>query len=107
MGMELGCGVAINRAGGVMLELGDDELTGGFGGIVAADPCLRVSLQLREGDGHGLPMSLANTVISAYQSGQRDGLWSGERRVPSRTVLHWFDGRSVCGRVLLALPMLY
>jgi hypothetical protein len=36
--MELGCGVAVNRAGGVMLELSNDEPAGGLGGIVTADP---------------------------------------------------------------------
>ena len=50
MGMELGSGVAIDWAGRVMLELCGDEFAGCFGGVVAADPRLCVSLQLREGN---------------------------------------------------------
>src|SRR5665213_160005 len=69
MGMELGRGVAVNRAGGVMLELRDDKLARRFGGLVPADACLGVTLQLSKGDGHGLPMGLPDTVIAAYQSG--------------------------------------
>src|SRR5665213_4337067 len=42
MGMELGRGISVDRASGVMLELCNDELAGGLGGIVAADPRLRV-----------------------------------------------------------------
>ena len=49
MGVELGRGIAIDRTGGVVLELGRDELPGGLGGVVAADPRLGVPLQLGEG----------------------------------------------------------
>ena len=72
VGMELGRGVAVNRAGCVMLELGNDELASGFGWIVTTDASLRVAFQLRESDGHGLPMCFANTVITTYKSGERD-----------------------------------
>ena len=65
MGMKLRGGVAVHRAGGVMLELGNDKLARGFGGVVAADTGLGVPLQLREGDGDGLPVRFADTVIAA------------------------------------------
>ena len=65
MGVELGSGVAIDRAGGVMLELCGDEFAGGFGGVVAADPRLGVPLQLRKGGGHRLPVGLSHPLIAA------------------------------------------
>jgi hypothetical protein len=48
--VELGRGVTVHRAGGVVLELGGDELPGGFGRMVAADAGLCVSLQFVQGD---------------------------------------------------------
>ncbi len=74
--MELGRGVAVHRAGGVMFKLRGDELAGGLGGVVAAETRLGVPLQLRKGDGHGLPVGLADTVIASDQSGQRYGFRS-------------------------------
>ena len=58
-----------------MLELCGDKFPGGLGGAVAADPCLGVPLQFREGGCHRLPVGLADPVIAAYQSSQRDRLW--------------------------------
>ena len=75
MGVELWSGVSIDRTGGVMLELGGNEFAGGRGGIIAADAGLCVSLQLRESDGHGLPMGLSDAVITTHEGGQRDGFW--------------------------------
>ena len=76
MGMELRGGVTIDRASGVMLELRNDEFARGFGGIIAADSGLRVPLQLRQSDGHGLPMSRTNAVIASDKCRQRNGLGS-------------------------------
>jgi hypothetical protein len=42
--MKLRRGIAIDRAGGVMLELGSDELTRALGGMVATDPRLGIPL---------------------------------------------------------------
>ena len=42
VGVELGRGVAVDRAGRVVLELGGDESAGRLGWVVPADPCLRV-----------------------------------------------------------------
>jgi hypothetical protein len=53
-----------------MLELCDYELACRFGGVIAADACLRVTLQLRQGNGHSLPVGFADTIIASYQSGQ-------------------------------------
>jgi hypothetical protein len=65
MGVELGSGVAIDRAGGVMFELCRDEFAGGFGGVVAADPRLCVPLQLCEGGCHGVSMGFPHPFIAA------------------------------------------
>src|SRR5665213_4234825 len=106
MGMELRGGIAVHWAGGVMLELCHDELAGSFGGMIAADASLRVTLQLRKGDGHGLPVGFADTVIAANKGGQRHRLGSRKGSVPSCPVLHRLDGSSVCGGVLLGLSVL-
>ena len=45
MGVELRRGVAVYGPGCVVLELGCGELAGGLGGVVPADPRLRVAFQ--------------------------------------------------------------
>src|SRR6202034_2693349 len=45
MSMELRGGISIDRTGGVMLELCRNKVFGGFGGMVAADPRLRIPFQ--------------------------------------------------------------
>jgi len=70
MGVELRSGVAVHRAGGVVLELGRYEPPGPLGGVVAADPRLRVPLQLGERGGHRLPVSQAHTLIAANKCGE-------------------------------------
>src|ERR1700683_1718639 len=65
VGVKLGSGVAIDRAGGVMLELCRDEFAGRLGGGVASDPRLRVPLQLGESSGHCLPMGFSHSLIAA------------------------------------------
>ena len=67
MGMELRSGVPINRTGGVMLKLCGNESACGLGRIIASDPRLCVPFQLRESDGHGLPMSRTNSVVASDQ----------------------------------------
>ncbi len=73
MRVELRRGVAVHRAGGVMLELRGDELPGGLGGMVAADAGLRVPLQLVQGDVDGFAVRLPHPVIAADQRSQRNG----------------------------------
>src|SRR5208282_516289 len=92
MGVKLGSGVAIDRAGGVMLELCRYEFAGGFGGVVAADPRLGVPLQLGDSSGHCLPMGFSHPLIAANQCRQGNGLCGGERRVPTGPMLDWLDG---------------
>jgi hypothetical protein len=106
MGMELRSGVPIDRAGGVMFELCGNKFAGGLGGIVAADPGLRIPLQLRERDGHGLPVGLTHTIVATNQRGKRDGFGCRERRVPPRTMFDRLHSGSVSSRVFLSLAML-
>jgi hypothetical protein len=72
VGVKLRSRVPINRAGGVMLELRNNESACRLGGIVASDPRLRVPLQLRESNGHGFPVSRSNMVIASDKCGQRN-----------------------------------
>src|ERR1035441_4181933 len=76
MGMKLRSGIPIDRASGVMLELRGNEFARRLGGIVAADPRLRIPLQLRESDGHCLPVSRTNAVIASDKCGQGNRLGS-------------------------------
>ena len=88
MGVELGSGVAVHRTGGIVLELSRDKSPGLLGGVVAADPCLRVLLQLRERGGHRLPMSQAHALIAAHKGCQGHGFGRGKCSVPTGAVLH-------------------
>ncbi len=88
MGVELGGGVSVYRAGGVVLELGRDKPPGLFGRVVAANPRVGVSLQFGERGSHRLPVSQAHAIIPAHKSGQGYGLGRGKGRIPTRPVLH-------------------
>jgi len=76
MGVKLWSRVSIDRAGCVMLELCGNEFASGLGGIVAANARLRIPFQLRERDGHSLPVGRANTVIASDKCGQGNRLGS-------------------------------
>jgi len=65
VGVKLGSGVAIDRAGGVVLELCGDEFARGLGGVVAADPRLGVPLQLGDGGCHCVPMGFSHSLVPA------------------------------------------
>ncbi len=78
MGMKLRCCIAIDRAGGVMLELGSDELACILGGMIAADPCLGIPLQLVQSSRDGGAVSLAHTVVASYKCGEGHGLRCGK-----------------------------
>ena len=95
VGVELRRGIAIDGTRGVMLELRGDELAGGFGGMVAADPGLRVPLQFVQSDVDGLAVRLADPVIAADKSGQRNGLRRGKGGIPTGAMLDGRDGLSV------------
>ena len=81
--VELRGGVAVHRTGGVVLELRGDELPGSFGGIVATNPRLRVSLQLVQGVGDGGAVCLSHLVVTAYQCRKRDGFGGRRTSHPS------------------------
>src|ERR1035437_7472239 len=76
MSMKLRSCVSIDRASCVVLEFRCNEFAGGLGGIVAADARLRIPFQLRESDGHGLPMSRTNAVVASDKCGQGNRLGS-------------------------------
>jgi hypothetical protein len=61
VGMELRRNVAIDRAGGVVLELGGDEFGRGLGRMVAADAGLRVVFELLQGNADALAVRFADT----------------------------------------------
>ncbi len=72
MGVELRCGVAFDRASGVVLELGCNEFPGCFGGVVASNPGLRVPLQLSDSGGDGGGVCFPNPFITSHQSRERN-----------------------------------
>jgi hypothetical protein len=88
MGVKLWRGITVRRAGRIVFELGRDKPPGLLGRVVAADPGLRVLLQLGKRSGHRFPVSQAHALIAAHQCGQRHGLGRGEGGIPTGTVLH-------------------
>jgi hypothetical protein len=71
--MKLWRDIAFDRAGRIVFELGGDKLAGGFGRMVAADPCLCVAFELVEGNSDALAMRFADTFIATDQRGERNG----------------------------------
>src|SRR5215469_8317327 len=88
MGMQLRRGIAVHRSRAVMFKLCRCPFAGCFRWQVSADSRLDVSFQFVEGDGYAFLMHHAHPFISAHQSSERYALWCGERRIPTRTVLH-------------------
>jgi hypothetical protein len=78
-----------------MFKLGGNELTRRLGGMVAADSCLGVLLQLRQRNGHGGAVGLADTVVTANQCRQRHGFWGGKGSIPRGAVLYGFHRPAV------------
>ena len=95
VGMELRRNVTIDRAGGVVLELGGDEFGRGLGRMVPADAGLRVILELLKRHSNALTVGHAHVVVAANKSGERDGFGSGKRRIPTGAMLHRLDGLAV------------
>ena len=104
--MKLRRGVAIDGARCVVLEFCGDELAGGFGGMVAADPRLRVPFQLAESGRDRHAVSLAHPAVAANKRGERNRLGRGEGRVPTGAMFDGFDGLPIGVLVLEGLPML-
>ena len=94
VGMELRRDIAIDRAGGVVLELGGNKFGRGLGRMVAADAGLRVVFELLKGNADALPMRFADTVIATDKRGERDGFGRGKGRIPPAR----------CSIVLTVLP---
>ena len=88
-----------------MLELRRDELARCLCLVVAADPRLRVPLQFGKGGNDGGSVRLAYPVVSSNQSRERNGLRSGEGRIPPGPVLDCLRRRSVHVRVFLSLTV--
>ena len=103
--MELRRGVAIHRAGGVVLEFGGDELPCGFGRVVAADARLRVPLQFRQSRSHGLGDEPPHPLVAADKAVNETDL--GAEKVASQPARCSIGGNglSVTGRVLVRLAV--
>ncbi len=83
MGVELGRSVAVHRASRVMLEFRSYEFARLLGGVVAADPCMCVALQLVQSGSDGGTMSISHPLIPAYEGRQRNGFGCGKGSIPS------------------------
>ena len=106
MGMELGCGVAIDGTGGVVLELRGDELARRLCRIIAADAGLGVAIQLCQRGGYGSPVRVSYALVATNESGEGDGLWSGKGSVPPGAMLDGLDCLPFGALVLVTLSML-
>ena len=91
MSVKLRRGIAVDRAGGVMLEGGRDELAGRLRCMDVADTRLRVSLQFSKRNADAFAVRLAHTLIAAHKGGERDGLRCGECRIPTGAMFHAGD----------------
>src|SRR5580704_3109199 len=93
--MQLWRDIAIDRAGGIVLELGGYKFASGLGLMIAADAGLRVVFELVEGNADALPVGFTDTLIAADEGGQRDGFGRGKGCIPTGTVFHRLDGLAV------------
>ena len=86
--MQLRRGVAVHGPRAVMLKLRRYPFAGCFCRKISADAGLDVSLQFVQRDGHAFLMCRAHPFVSADKRSQRHALRCGERRIPTRAVLH-------------------
>ncbi len=100
MGMQLRCGIAVHRAGAVMLEFGGDHFAGGFSRVVASDTGLDIVLQFVQGNAHALPMSLPDSLIASDQGSDRNTLGRAEGSIPTGSVAGSGDGLALTVLVL-------
>ncbi len=103
MRVKLRRGVAVHRTAAVVLELGGGPFAGGLRRSVAADPRLRVFLDLIDGDTYALAVRLPHSLVTAHQRGKRDTLRRAERRIPSGPVLHRLHRLAGIVRILARL----
>jgi hypothetical protein len=94
--VQLRRNVAIDWAGGIVLELRDDKPACGLGWMIAADPGLRVVFELVEGNSDAVTVRFADTVVAADKGSERHRFGRGEGRIPSGAVLHRLDGLALC-----------
>src|SRR6266852_1091375 len=88
MSVQLRSSVPIYGSRTIVLEAGCHPLAGCFRGMIAADARLNEFLQLIERYLHAVPMCLADLVVSANKSGQRNTLRRAESSIPRCTVFH-------------------
>lgn len=95
MGMKLWRSIAVHWPGGIVFKLRHSELARSFSRMIAADPRLRVPLQLVKSYADALPVRFADTFIAADKRGERDRFGRGKGRIPPGSVLHRLDGLAV------------
>ena len=105
VGVELWRDIAIDRAGGVVLKFGGDELTRGLRWVIAADAGLSVVFELVQGDSDALPVRFADTLIAADKRGERDRFGRGKGRIPSGSVFHRLDGFAIGIPIFIRRPL--
>ena len=72
MSVELWRSIAFDRAGGVMLESGGDELARRLRCMDVANTRLRVSFQFSKSDADAFTVRLPHTIIAAHERGERN-----------------------------------
>jgi hypothetical protein len=75
--------------------------------MVAADAGLRIVLQFVKSKGNGPTMCLADLVIAAHESRQRDRFRRREGSVPTGTMLDWCNRPPVVRLVFMGYAMLH
>ena len=84
VGMKLRRDIAIDRAGGIVLELGGDKLARGLGRMIASDSGLCVTFKLVKGDADAFAVRFADTFIAADKRRQARQIWARKRSRPNR-----------------------
>src|SRR5664280_1080594 len=98
--VELWSRVAVNRAAGIVLELGDNPFAGSLGRKTAAETCLHKALHLVERDLYALAMCDLNSFIASGQSRERNTFRRGESGVPSGAMFHGANDLAIGVEVL-------
>lgn len=88
MSVDLRRGVAVRSPRGVVLEGSRNEFACRLRRVEVADACLRVPLQLTQGDPHTLQMRLSHALIPAHKCSERNRLRCGERSIPTSAMLY-------------------
>ena len=70
MGVELRSNVTIDRAGGVVFELGSNKFGRGFRRMVSANTGLRIFFKLLKRNAHTLAVGQTHVVVAANKCGE-------------------------------------